>query len=165
MTTSSKIIAYAFNDDNLNKYFNVHNKEVDEWGSIELGDWACTAGVSIFELIIDTMCQEEYNYIIPHDGFRLGFLDDWLMDIAHALNIKYKKVKKVLINRLMLKKLYNRLNFLEVQYQIKNNTELLKAIRQRVTSRRIAINKIKRNAIYNNGLGLKLAVKAFSKDF
>jgi hypothetical protein len=28
-----------------------------------------------------------------------------------------------------------------------------------------AISKIKRNAIYNTGLGLKLAVKAFSKDF
>jgi hypothetical protein len=30
---------------------------------------------------------------------------------------------------------------------------------------KIAIDKIKRNAIYNNGLGLKLAVKAYSKDF
>ena len=29
----------------------------------------------------------------------------------------------------------------------------------------IAINKIKRNAIYNNGLGLKLAVKEYSKEF
>ena len=32
-------------------------------------------------------------------------------------------------------------------------------------SRNNAISKIKRNAIYNKGLGLKLAVKAFSKDF
>jgi hypothetical protein len=32
-------------------------------------------------------------------------------------------------------------------------------------TRRNAINKIKRNAIYNNGLGLKLAIKAYSKDF
>ena len=32
-------------------------------------------------------------------------------------------------------------------------------------SRNIAISKIKRNAIYNTGLGLRLAVKAFSKDF
>lgn len=32
-------------------------------------------------------------------------------------------------------------------------------------SRNNAISKIKRNAIYNTGLGLKLAVKAFSKDF
>jgi hypothetical protein len=31
--------------------------------------------------------------------------------------------------------------------------------------RKIAISKIKRNAIYNNGLGLKLAIKAYSKDF
>ena len=30
---------------------------------------------------------------------------------------------------------------------------------------KIAIDKIKRNAIYNNGLGLKLAIKAYSKDF
>jgi hypothetical protein len=29
----------------------------------------------------------------------------------------------------------------------------------------IAISKIKRNAIYNKGLGLKLAIKAYSKDF
>jgi hypothetical protein len=32
-------------------------------------------------------------------------------------------------------------------------------------SKNIAISKIKRNKIYNTGLGLKLAVKAFSKDF
>ena len=32
-------------------------------------------------------------------------------------------------------------------------------------SRNNAISKIKRNRIYNTGLGLKLAVKAFSKDF
>ena len=32
-------------------------------------------------------------------------------------------------------------------------------------SKKIAIDKIKRNKIYNMGLGLKLAVKAFSKDF
>ena len=31
--------------------------------------------------------------------------------------------------------------------------------------KKIAIDKIKRNRIYNTGLGLKLAVKAFSKDF
>jgi len=31
--------------------------------------------------------------------------------------------------------------------------------------RKIAISKIKRNALYNTGLGLKLAVKAYSKDF
>ena len=30
---------------------------------------------------------------------------------------------------------------------------------------KIAINKIKRNAIYNHGLGLKLAVREYSKDF
>jgi hypothetical protein len=29
----------------------------------------------------------------------------------------------------------------------------------------LAIQKIKRNAIYNNGLGLKLAVREYSKDF
>jgi hypothetical protein len=32
-------------------------------------------------------------------------------------------------------------------------------------AKKIAIDKIKRNAIYNTGLGLKLAVKAFNKDF
>jgi hypothetical protein len=32
-------------------------------------------------------------------------------------------------------------------------------------SRKIAINKIRRNAIYNLGLGLKLAVREYSKDF
>jgi len=31
--------------------------------------------------------------------------------------------------------------------------------------KKIAISKIKRNAIYNNGLGLKLAIKAYSNDF
>jgi hypothetical protein len=31
--------------------------------------------------------------------------------------------------------------------------------------RKIAISKIKRNALYNNGLGLKLAVREYSKDF
>ncbi len=30
---------------------------------------------------------------------------------------------------------------------------------------KIAINKIKRNAIYNHGLGLKLAIREYSKDF
>jgi hypothetical protein len=46
-------------------------------------------------------------------------------------------------------------------------TELVERImrKQYEAERRIAINKIKRNAIYNNGLGLKLAVKAYSKDF
>jgi hypothetical protein len=33
------------------------------------------------------------------------------------------------------------------------------------TKRNIAISKIKRNRIYNTGLGLRLAVKAFCKDF
>jgi hypothetical protein len=32
-------------------------------------------------------------------------------------------------------------------------------------SKALAINKIKRNAIYNTGLGLKLAVREYSKDF
>ena len=32
-------------------------------------------------------------------------------------------------------------------------------------SKNIAIHKIKRNAIYNNGLGLKLAVREYGKDF
>jgi len=32
-------------------------------------------------------------------------------------------------------------------------------------AKKIAIDKIKRNSIYNTGLGLKLAVKAYSKDF
>jgi hypothetical protein len=32
-------------------------------------------------------------------------------------------------------------------------------------SRNIAVNKIKRNRLYNLGLGLKLAVKAYSKEF
>ena len=31
--------------------------------------------------------------------------------------------------------------------------------------KQLAIQKIKRNAIYNNGLGLKLAVREYSKDF
>jgi hypothetical protein len=30
---------------------------------------------------------------------------------------------------------------------------------------KIAVDKIKRNAIYNTGLGLKLAIKAYNKDF
>jgi hypothetical protein len=41
----------------------------------------------------------------------------------------------------------------------------LKEARNAEVSRNIAINKIKRNRIYNDGLGLKLAVKAYSKDF
>jgi hypothetical protein len=34
-----------------------------------------------------------------------------------------------------------------------------------MVSKYLAINKIKRNAIYNTGLGLKLAVREYSKDF
>jgi hypothetical protein len=32
-------------------------------------------------------------------------------------------------------------------------------------SKKLAINKIKRNRLYNLGLGLKLSIKAFNKDF
>jgi hypothetical protein len=41
----------------------------------------------------------------------------------------------------------------------------LKEARNTEVSRNIAISKIKRNRIYNDGLGLKLAIKAYNKDF
>jgi hypothetical protein len=46
-------------------------------------------------------------------------------------------------------------------------TELTERImrKQYEGARRIAINKIMRNSIYNNGLGLKLRINAYSKDF
>ena len=146
MTNSSKIIAHAFNDDNLNEHFNmdIYDDEDD-----------FEHPFTMFDITFCTMSH----------GDGLGYLNEWASHIADNLNIEEAEVRKVLLNRLMLKKLFNRLNFLEVQWKIKKNTELLKAIRRRVTTRRIAINKIKRNAIYNNGLGLKLAVVEYSKDF
>ena len=53
-----------------------------------------------------------------------------------------------------------------------NNTygvqdELIRMFKEIIDApfKHLAIQKIKRNAIYNNGLGLKLAIKAYSKDF
>jgi len=55
---------------------------------------------------------------------------------------------------------------------LKNNTykvqdKLIKMFKEIIDApfKHLAIQKIKRNAIYNNGLGLKLAIKAYSKDF
>lgn len=98
-------------------------------------------------------------------GDGLGYFNAFTFTIAEDLKISYTEVKKVLYNRLYIKKLYNKLNLLEVKYKITNNTDLLNAIRRRIVSRRIAINKIKRNRLYNLGLGLKLSIKAFNKDF
>jgi hypothetical protein len=54
----------------------------------------------------------------------------------------------------------------------KNNTygitdELIRMFKEIIDApfKHLAIQKIKRNAIYNNGLGLKLAIKAYNKDF
>jgi hypothetical protein len=45
--------------------------------------------------------------------------------------------------------------------------ELIRLFKELIDApfKNIAINKIKRNAIYNHGLGLKLAVREYSKDF
>jgi hypothetical protein len=55
---------------------------------------------------------------------------------------------------------------------LKNNTygvkdELIRMFEELIDApfKHLAIQKIKRNAIYNNGLGLKLAINAYSKDF
>jgi len=107
------------------------------------------------------------DYIVHFLG--MGHLGDlkahWIDIIAYDLNISIKEVENVLQNRLYLKKLYNKLNIMEIDWKIRRNKELLNAIRKRVTERRIALSKIKRNALYNNGLGLKLAVREYSKDF
>jgi hypothetical protein len=48
---------------------------------------------------------------------------------------------------------------------VEKHTQKLEKERIEKVIRKIAISKIKRNALYNNGLGLKLAVRAYSKDF
>jgi hypothetical protein len=48
---------------------------------------------------------------------------------------------------------------------VEKHSEKLEKERLEKVIRKIAISKIKRNALYNNGLGLKLAVRAYSKDF
>jgi hypothetical protein len=66
---------------------------------------------------------------------------------------------------------YGRIKTIFARYDKGATNELLKLVRKIALEdywlpfRRIAINKIKRNAIYNNGLGLKLAIKAFKEDF
>jgi hypothetical protein len=138
------IIKYAFSDKVITDNFNIYG--------IELADFP------------NPYTDPDLLFDYGHGG-GLGYINDFTFTIAEDLKISYSEVKKVLYNRLYLKKLYNKLNLLEVKYKITNNTELLNAIRRRIVSRRIAFNKIKRNAIYNTGLGLKLAVKAFNKDF
>jgi uncharacterized sporulation protein YeaH/YhbH (DUF444 family) len=98
-------------------------------------------------------------------GDGLGYLTEWALWIADDTKTTKEEVHKVLFNRLMLKKLYKKLNLRNVEWKIRHNEELLVAIKKRVTERRIALSKIKRNALYNNGLGLKLAVREYSKDF
>jgi hypothetical protein len=54
----------------------------------------------------------------------------------------------------------------DYEYEVLDQLEeLYKEEELRVVSKGIAINKIKRNNIYNLGLGLKLSIKAFNKDF
>jgi hypothetical protein len=48
---------------------------------------------------------------------------------------------------------------------VEKHSQKLEKERLEKVIRKIAISKIKRNAIYNNGLGLKLAVREYSKDF
>ena len=144
-TNSALIIKYAFSDTVIEENFNIDG--------IELADFPNP--YTDPDLLFDP-----YGH-----GDGLGYINDFTFTIAEELNISYTEVKKVLYNRLYIKKLYNKLNLLEVKYKITNNTDLLNAIRRRIVSRRIAINKIKRNKIYNLGLGLKLAVKAYSKEF
>ena len=50
-------------------------------------------------------------------------------------------------------------------YRYELEEEIINYNKIKQVSKKIAIDKIKRNAIYNKGLGLKLAVKEYSKDF
>jgi hypothetical protein len=146
MTASYRIINRAFDDEEFEKHFNLNY-----WnGGTDYPD-------PYLELdnMFDTMAWD--------DG--LGYLREWTSWIADDTGTTKEEVRKVLFNRLMLKKLYKKLNLRNVEWKIRHNEELLVAIKKRVTERRIALSKIKRNAIYNNGLGLKLAVREYSKDF
>ena len=147
MTASYKIIKYAFDDHQIEEHWNLNY-----WDG---GEDYPNPYLEL-DITFDTSAHE--------DG--LGYMSaDWAWDIAEKTNTTIEEVRKVLFNRLMLKKLHKKLNLKEVEWKIKHNRELLMAIKKRVTERRIALNKIKRNAIYNNGLGLKLAVREYSKDF
>jgi hypothetical protein len=68
---------------------------------------------------------------------------------------------KKILNRVLTKNSYN------IKTLLINKVSALYYLEYTVKpiSKAIAINKIKRNKIYNLGLGLKLAVKAYSKEF
>ena len=150
MTASYRIIKHAFDDQQIEECWNLNY-----WDG---GEDYPNPYINL-DIIFD-------NSMWGGVGGGLGYIsDEWASHIADDTKTTMKEVRKVLLNRLMLKKLYKKLNLKEVEWKIKHNKELLMAIKKRVTERRIALNKIKRNAIYNNGLGLKLAVREYSKDF
>ena len=67
-------------------------------------------------------------------------------------------------NRLELKTAYKNLETIKGRIAIILERIIDKRIDEGILER-IAINKIKRSSIYNHGLGLKLAVREYSKDF
>jgi uncharacterized sporulation protein YeaH/YhbH (DUF444 family) len=147
MTASYKIIKYAFDDQQIEECWNMNY-----WDGGE--DYP------------NPYINLDITFDSSAHGDGLGYMSaDWAGHLAEKTNTTIEEVRKVMFNRVMLKKLYKKLNLKEVEWKIKHNRELLMAIKKRVTERRIALNKIKRNAIYNNGLGLKLAVREYSKDF
>ena len=110
------------------------------------------------------------------------FMDDPTPKIFNANNLKFDTMKHSLYN------LYYYLMYLDISLTnaerktlfkvISNNNYKVKDLLYKKIadvyfteyilipiSKKLAINKIKRNRIYNLGLGLKLSIKAFNKDF
>jgi hypothetical protein len=110
------------------------------------------------------------------------FMDDPTPKIFNANNLKFDTMKHSLYN------LYYYLMYLDISLTnaerktlfkvISNNNYKVKDLLYKKVadvyfteyilipiSKKLAINKIKRNRIYNLGLGLKLSIKAFNKDF
>jgi hypothetical protein len=89
-----------------------------------------------------------------------------LYDLVYYLRylLYYDYINKAQFNtlkRVLLRNTYNVRHLIAEKMRI---TYITKYIMPPI-SKNIAINKIKRNAIYNHGLGLKLAVREYSKDF
>ena len=110
------------------------------------------------------------------------FMDDPTPKIFNANNLKFDTMKHSLYN------LYYYLMYLDISLTKSERKTLFKVISNNnykvkdllykkiadvyfteyiliPISKKLAINKIKRNRIYNLGLGLKLSIKAFNKDF
>ena len=149
---------------NAKYYMLVNNILLDEW-LVEKYSKEVLISKKVLHLIgyIDderpNRLNAKYFYISKDNKsiYNLNFYLDWLdMNLNTAeYNTLYKvlsnntyKVRDLLINAFI--------NF-ENNYFINNIVNPV--------SKKLALDKIKRNSIYNLGLGLKLSIKAFKDDF